>query len=128
MSGGVVSGSWTTTWKVHVETLPWSSAAVTVTVVVPNAKVLPDGGSAPIEGEGSQASAAESEKVTTSPSGFVVSTTTSEGQAMTGGVVSSTRTSKEQESELPASSVAVQVTVVVPSGKVLPEGGTHTTV
>jgi hypothetical protein len=44
----------------------------------------------------------------------------------TGGVVSSTVTSNWHESEFPAESVTVHVTVVVPSGNVLPEGGTHT--
>ena len=33
----------------------------------------------------------------------------------------------EQEAILPEVSVAVQVTVVIPSGKALPDGGVHTT-
>ncbi len=34
----------------------------------------------------------------------------------------------DAEAELPESSVAMQVTVVVPSGNVLPEGGAQTSV
>ena len=51
----------------------------------------------------------------------------SPGTLTVGGVVSLTVTVNEPAAELPESSVAVQVTVVVPSGKVLPEGGAQTT-
>src|SRR5829696_2320975 len=46
---------------------------------------------------------------------------------MVGGVVSRTVTSKPPCASLPAVSVAVQVTVVLPKGKVLPEGGVQVT-
>ena len=45
------------------------------------------------------------------------------GSVRTGGVVSRTVTLEEAEPALPAASVAVQVTVVVPIGKVEPELG-----
>src|SRR5712692_662875 len=43
----------------------------------------------------------------------------------TGGVVSWTTTVAEADPALPAASMAEQVMVVVPSGKVLPEAGAH---
>jgi hypothetical protein len=46
-----------------------------------------------------------------------------EGRLSVGGVVSRTVIVNVPLAELPALSVAVQVTVVVPSEKVLPEGG-----
>ena len=52
-----------------------------------------------------------------------------QAQSTTGGVMSGRRiTLKLQVAEFPAASVAVQVTVVVPSGKTEGEGGTHTMV
>ena len=51
-----------------------------------------------------------------------------EGQAILGGCVSTTVTVKEQLAVLPEASVAVAVTVVVPFGKVEPDGGFATTV
>ena len=50
------------------------------------------------------------------------------GQVIEGGCVSLTVTVNEQEAVLPELSVAVQVTVLVPSGKVEPEAGTQLTV
>jgi hypothetical protein len=50
------------------------------------------------------------------------------GQVITGFSVSLTVTVKVQVAVLPELSVAVQVTVVVPLGKVEPEGGLQTTV
>jgi hypothetical protein len=46
---------------------------------------------------------------------------------MSGLTVSTTRTVNEQVERFPPLSVAVQVTVVVPSAKALPEGGTQAT-
>ena len=53
----------------------------------------------------------------------MASTTTAAGHVIVGGVVSRTVTGKEHEAVLPASSRAVAVTVVVPSGKTLPRDG-----
>ena len=46
---------------------------------------------------------------------------------MLGGRVSLTVTVKEQIAELPLASVAVQLTVVVPTGKAVPDDGLQTT-
>src|SRR4051812_21455611 len=52
-----------------------------------------------------------------------------QAQSITGGVVSPRRiTLKLHVAELPIASVAVQVTVLVPTGKLEPDGGVHTTV
>ena len=50
------------------------------------------------------------------------------GQVTVGFVESLTVTVKLHEPVLPDASVAVQVTVVVPTGKLDPEAGAHTTV
>ena len=50
------------------------------------------------------------------------------GHVTVGAVVSFTVTEKLHCEELPPASVAVQVTVVVPTGNVEPEAGTHATV
>src|SRR3990172_104589 len=47
------------------------------------------------------------------------------GQVIAGACASTTVTVNEQLVVLPAASVAVQVTVVAPTGKVEPEGGLH---
>jgi hypothetical protein len=49
------------------------------------------------------------------------------GQVIMGLCLSSTVTVNEQEAVFPAASVAVQLTVVVPTGKGLPEGGVQVT-
>ena len=60
------------------------------------------------------------------PTGALV--TTFAGQVTVGLVVSLTVTVKVHEPVLPDESVAVHVTVVVPTGKPDPEAGTQTTV
>src|SRR5215213_4796065 len=62
-------------------------------------------------------------KVAAAPDGLDASTTTSATGAMDGAVVSRTVTLNVLLAELPAASVAVAVTCVVPSAKVLPEAG-----
>ena len=57
----------------------------------------------------------------------VVLVTMFAGQVITGGVVSFTLTVKVQLAVLPLASVAVQVTVVAPTGKTLPLAGTQVT-
>ena len=59
---------------------------------------------------------------------LVASTVTFACAAITGAVVSCTVTVKAALLLLPATSVAVQVTVVVPNGKALPESGSQLTV
>src|SRR5437773_8124891 len=65
---------------------------------------------------------------TTAPEASAVSTVTLGGAMIVGGVVSTTLTSWVAVPELPAASVAVQVTVVVPSGNTLPAGASFVTV
>jgi hypothetical protein len=61
---------------------------------------------------------ADTEYVNTAPVGPVASTVAFAGTVRTGGAVSLTVTENEAEPVLPCVSVAVQVTVVVPRGKV----------
>jgi hypothetical protein len=97
------------------------------TKVVPNGNMLPEAGAHSIMTLASQASVAVTTNPTGAPFGPVHSAVMSAGQVMTGGVVSTMVTSKQQVAVLPESSVAVQQTSVVPSGNVLPEAGTHET-
>ena len=64
--------------------------------------------------------------VTTAPAELVASVVISAGTVTTGSVVSRTVTVKVADPVLPAVSVAEQVTVVGPSGKVLPDAGVQT--
>jgi hypothetical protein len=125
-SGAVVSR--TVTEKLHVAVLPPLSVAVQVTVVVPIGKVLPLAGLHVTVGFGSHASEPLAVKVTAAPLGLVHSATMSAGQVTVGATSSRTVTEKLQVALLPESSVAVHVTVVMPTGKVLPLGGLHVTV
>src|SRR4029079_5401949 len=61
------------------------------------------------------------------PPASVASTVSGPGNVRTGGVVSTTSTEKDVVATLPAKSVAVAVTVVVPRGNTLPDGGAKTT-
>ena len=98
------------------------------TVVTPKAKVDPEEGLQDKTGLGSQASEAEKENVTISPTGLVHSKTILLEQVTDGGMVSSNVTVKEQELVLPLASCAEQRTVVVPRAKVEPDAGTHVAV
>src|SRR5688572_7854730 len=116
------------TVKIPVVVLPSASVAMFVTVVTPSGKVEPDGGVLTTVGT-EQLSVAVTTKLTTAllcPGG-----TTSEmfaGRLRTGFWVSTMVTRNEFVVRLPAISVAMQTTVVVPFGKTEPEGGVHTTV
>jgi hypothetical protein len=102
---------------------------VHVTVVVPRPNVLPEGGEHPAGSGPSTMSDAEAEKPTTAPLGPVASVVIDPGTVTVGGVVSWTVTVKLWEvSSSDTVSVAVHVTVVVAIGKVVPEGGEHSTV
>src|SRR5919199_2202158 len=120
--GGVVST--TRTGKVAEAVLPLASVAVQVTVVVPSAKVEPEGGvHATAIGPGSIASlAVGGVKKTCEPEELVASTGAGLGTpASVGGAESTTLTANVAVPVLPWASVAVQVTVVEPSGYVAPE-------
>jgi hypothetical protein len=111
----------------HVVELPAASVAVEITVVVPRLKVEPEAGTEATVAE--QLSVAVELKFTTAPHEFAsVFTIIFEGQVITGAWLSTTVTVNEHEVELPAASVAVEVTVVVPRLKVEPEAGTEVTV
>jgi hypothetical protein len=116
-AGGVVST--TRTGNVAEAVLPLASVAVHVTVVVPRAKVEPEGGAhATAIGPGSMASLAVGDvKKTGEPDGLVASTAAGLGTpAIVGAPVSTTLTANVVVAVLPWASVAVQVTVVEPSG------------
>jgi len=103
--------------------LPAASVTVQVTVVVPNRKVEPDAGEQ-VEGRDPLTmSVAVAENVATAPVGPVASRVTGNPDIDTsGGVVSRTVTVEDAEPTLPATSMAVHLTVVIPIGKVVPEG------
>jgi hypothetical protein len=118
MTGACVSV--TITSNEHVDELPAASVAVYVTVVVPIGKLSPV-----LKSEvncGLHASVAVGAVHVTGVWQAVACTVMFDGQLlMTGACVSFTITSNEHVDELPVSSVAVYVTVVVPMGKLSPE-------
>jgi hypothetical protein len=130
--GQVITGGWvslTVTVKVQLAVLPEASLTVQVTVVTPFGKLEPDAGlhnGVPTFGQLSVAVALA--YVTTAVQRFAsVLAVLFAGQAITGACVSLTVMVNVQVSIRP-SSVAVQVTVVVPFGKNDPEAGEQTTV
>jgi len=121
------SVSFTLTVKLHVLLLPCASVAVLVTVVVPTAKLLPLAGTLTTLTPG-QLSAAVTTKVTLfAHVPAVAFTTRLLEQVICGGWLSFTVTVKLHLAVLPLASVAVLVTVVVPTAKLLPLAGTLTT-
>jgi hypothetical protein len=103
--------------------LPRLSLAVHVTIVDPTLNFVPEAGSQVAGSVPSTASTAETVNVSTFPNGSVVESVMFAGTVMTGPVVSCTVTWKEALLEFPAASLAVQLTVVVPSGNVDPDAG-----
>src|SRR2546426_10266168 len=85
------------------------------------AKILPDAGEQETVGM-LTASDAVTVYDTTAPLGLVASTAKAGGSDSAGAVVSTIVTKKLAVAVLPAASVAVQVTTVLPSGNVAPEG------
>jgi hypothetical protein len=118
----------TVTVKLQVEVLPEASVAVQLTVVTPTGKQLPEGGLQMIVVPG-QLSVVVAVKVTTLQASLTVAVTAVwfAGQAITGGSMSLTVTVNEQLAVRLLASVAVQLTVVTPFGKAVPEGGVQTT-
>jgi len=124
LPGQVINGFWssvTVTVKLQLDWLPLASVAVLVTVVVPTGKLLPLGGLL-TKFVTPQLSVALAVKVTLlrlhRPASVVK--TRLPGQVITGFCTSVTVTVKLQLVVLPLASVAVFVTVVVPTGNVLP--------
>ena len=109
---------------------PAASVAVQVTVVVPGGKKEPDAGVQTAVTPGQLSLTVGSGKLTNAPLlPGSLKPLMSAGQVITGGSVSFTVTVNEQGAlVLPAASVAVHVTVVVPTGKKLPDAGEHTAV
>jgi hypothetical protein len=110
------SEAWTVTWKLHDELLPAPSVAVQFTVVVPSPKLVPDGGVQEMAGLGSQASVAVAVKFVVAPPLPVQASVRSAGQVISGAWVSRTITWNVHSAVFSDSSVAVQVTVLVPAG------------
>ena len=129
MSGGHVRlgdvESITMTLKQQRLELPASFVAVQQTGVVPTGKTLPEVGTQTMVESALQLVVAVAVKLTTAPSEPVHSAVMSGGQEIEGVPEYVTVTLKQQRDELPASSVAVQQTSVVPLGKRLPDAGAH---
>ena len=123
------SPSFTVTLKVHVFSLPLLSVAVQVTVVTPLLKVEPLTGLQTTDATAQLSLAVGAVQFTTAAhrpaSVFCVMLA---GQGITGFSVSLTVTSNWQLPLLPAASLAVQVTCVVPLGKAEPLPGLQATV
>jgi hypothetical protein len=128
-AGQVIVGSSlsvTVTSNEHVEVFPEASVATETTVVVPTGKTEPEAGVETTEDE--QLSPVLTVKVTTAPQepGSVL-TDIFAGHAIVGSSLSVTVTSNEHVAVFPLASVAVDTTVVVPTGNTEPEAGTETT-
>jgi hypothetical protein len=121
----------TTTLNEQLPVLPDRSLAEQLTVVVPTAKLDPDGGVQVTARAPSQASLADVEKVTVAepePGGLSTAVTGEVGQLRTGAWLSLTVTVKLHELLLLEVSDAPQLTVVVPFANELPDGGVQVTV
>ena len=118
--GGVLSE--TITLKVQVEMLPALSVAVYVTVVMPTGKMSP--GSCELTKLGTLQLSVEVGIIQLTVAPQAPSATAGISDVLqpeiTGGVLSITTTSNSQVAILPAPSVAVYLTVVVPKGKISP--------
>ena len=121
-------GSATFMLNVHVLALLLASTARQVTVLTPSGKNEPEGGVQAAVTFGEQLSVAPTEKNTCAPLALLQATVLFVGQMMAGFSVSFTVTVKLRLLLLPAVSIAVQVTVVTPLLKVVPEGGLHVAV
>jgi hypothetical protein len=120
--------STTVTGSVPVPVQPWASVAVQVIVCAPSGSVSPDWGLQLGVIDPSTRSVAEAVKVTVAPLGLVAVHVWTPETVTFGGVVSTTLTSKLPVVRLPAASVAVQDTGVVPTTKDEPLAGLHATI
>jgi hypothetical protein len=114
--------SLTTTANEPLVVFPAASVAEHATDVVPSGKVEPDGG-VQVGNRDVGPSAAVAVNVTVVPAAALTVRVIVAGSVSVGGVVSETVTVKDAEPVLPTASVAVQTTVVTPSGKLEPELG-----
>jgi hypothetical protein len=115
----------TVTVKAQVSVFPEASVAVQVTVVVPRPNAVPLAGSQATLTPGQLSDAAASKLTAAVHWPASVLTFKSGGQATDGFSLSVTVTANEQTASLPLPSVAVQVTTVTPTGKVVPLAGEH---
>ena len=120
---GIGAGT-TVTWNEQVATLPLASVAVHVTFVFPNGKSEPEAGTQVVVTPGQLSDAVGGAKLTIAPEAEFCTAVISAGQLIVGGVLSVTVTVNMQLAP-PGSE---QVTVVVPTGKQLPEAGLQVTV
>ena len=112
------------TIKLPVDVLLCASVAEQLTVVAPSGKVEPEVGTQLTKTEPSTMSLAEAENVTTAPEGPVALVVMLAGRLSTGAVVSTIWTVKVVGvATLLFESMALQVTVVLPTTKVVPEAG-----
>jgi hypothetical protein len=120
------SASFTVTVNEQVAVLFDASVTVQSTVVVPFGNTEPDAGAQTVVAPG-QLSFMVGLKVTTAEQlpGSVL-TVMLAGHVIVGGILSTTVTVNEQLAVLPAASLAVQVTVVVPMAKAAPLAGAQT--
>ena len=129
-AGGVTDGanvSTTITLNDAVRVLPCASLAVQVTVVAPSANVDPLAGAQLGVTGPSSVSAADAAYVNGAPVGPVASTVAFGGTVSTGAVVSVTVTVNVFVATFARASLAVQLTVVVPDGKIDPLAGVQVT-
>jgi hypothetical protein len=119
----------TVTWKEQFVNWPQASLAVQVTVVTPIGKKLPLGGTQ-LTLTGAQPPEAVLLNKTMAPLGVLAGTVMLVEQArLIGGLLGGLTVMVKLQLVLPPQlSLAVQVTVVVPTGKVLPLGGLQVTV
>ena len=120
--------STTVTVKLQLDVLPFASVAVQVTVVVPNENVLPDAGEQAKVTPGQLSVAVAVWLTTAVQTPGAVFARMFAGHVTTGGSASITVTVNEQVAGTPMPFDAVQFTVVVPTGNVLPEAGVQMTV
>src|SRR5439155_27080144 len=120
-TGGVVST--TVTVNVLVDEFPCASVALQVTVVAPSGKVVPEAGLQLAATAPSTMSAAEALWPAARRVGPDATLGMFPGTLTTGGVVSWTVTVNVLADEYPCASVALQGTVVAPSGKIEPDAG-----
>lgn len=118
-------GAFTVTVNVSVAVPPKRFVAVHVTVVAPTGNIEPEAGEHSTLAEGSPRSTTVALNVTTAPPGPVAVVSRCAGRRSFG--TSRTVTPNEPVTVLPAGFVAVQFTVVVAIGNVLPEEGVHVT-
>jgi hypothetical protein len=125
LAGQTICGGWvsvTVTWNVHELVFPAASVATQFTAVVPVVNVEPDGGVQTTAAPGQLSETSTLKFTTAEQRPGAASTWISDGHAICGGSVSRTITLKAQLVLLPARSVAVQITVLVPFGNTEPGG------